>query len=144
MSKYDSPLSGDVIDTRDLVKRETWLEEKRDAAAEALAEAEELTDPEKRQEALDAIEPLDDDEKAELKEIETLRSEVSGFNDGEGLVAESYFIAYAQELAEDIGAIGRDVQWPLMHIDWEAAADALKSDYTEVTYQGDTYLVRSC
>jgi hypothetical protein len=60
------------------------------------------------------------------------------------MIAESDFVEYAQELAEDIGAIDRNAKWPLHHIDWAAAAEDLKQDYQEVEFDGDTYLVRSC
>lgn len=59
------------------------------------------------------------------------------------LVLESAFEEYAEELASDIGAIDSDAGWPLSYIDWEAAADALRVDYTSVTYDGDDYLIRS-
>ena len=59
--------------------------------------------------------------------------------DGVTLVRHSYFRAYAQELAEDIGAIGRELQWPLTYIDWEAAIDALSMDYTRVNFDGVKY-----
>lgn len=55
------------------------------------------------------------------------------------LIHESYFQTYAEQLAEDIGAISRDTKWPLNHIDWEAAAEELKSDYSTVDWNGETY-----
>jgi hypothetical protein len=58
------------------------------------------------------------------------------------LVRESYFTDYAQELAEDIGAISRDAQWPLACIDWDKAADELKMDYTGAEFDGVTYYFR--
>lgn len=48
----------------------------------------------------------------------------------------------AQELADDIGAIDSNAKWPLNHIDWEAAAEELKMDYTEVNFNGTTYYIR--
>ena len=59
-----------------------------------------------------------------------------------GLIRESYFEEYAQELAEDIGAIDRNPQWPLQYIDWDAACAALANDYMEVDFDGVTYLAR--
>jgi hypothetical protein len=59
------------------------------------------------------------------------------------LVHEDYFVQYAEQLAEDIGAISADATWPNDHIDWEAAADALKADYTTVDYNDETYYTRS-
>ena len=53
------------------------------------------------------------------------------------------FQEYAQKLAEDIGAIGKDNQWPLYCIDWEYAARELKMDYSEVEVDGTTYYFRA-
>lgn len=62
--------------------------------------------------------------------------------DANPLVAEDDFEEYAEQLAEDIGAISSDAGWPLSYIDWSAAADALRIDYTTVTYRGEDYLAR--
>ncbi|MGD9670265.1 MAG: hypothetical protein AB7U75_14705 [Hyphomicrobiaceae bacterium] len=62
----------------------------------------------------------------------------------EVLISESYFKEYAQELAEDIGAVNRNADWPNNCIDWDAAAEQLKMDYTEVDFDGKAYWIRSC
>lgn len=61
------------------------------------------------------------------------------------LIAEDDFEEYAEELATDLGYIDDEQgnRWPFNHIDWEAAADELKQDYTTVEYDGDTYYIRS-
>lgn len=61
---------------------------------------------------------------------------------GATLIHEDYFTTYAQEMAEDIGAIDRDAGWPYQYIDWDRAADALKMDYMPVEFDGQTYYVR--
>lgn len=58
------------------------------------------------------------------------------------LIAEDYFVDYAEQYAEDIGAIDRNAGWPSMFIDWEAAAESLQQDYTSVEIDGQTYLYR--
>jgi hypothetical protein len=58
------------------------------------------------------------------------------------LIRDSSFQDYAQEHAEDIGAIGRDAQWPLSYIDWDRAADELKMDYQQVDFDGVQYWYR--
>lgn len=58
------------------------------------------------------------------------------------LVRDSHFKDYAQELAEDIGAINSDATWPNNCIDWERAARELQYDYTSVEFDGVTYWVR--
>lgn len=59
------------------------------------------------------------------------------------LIRDDYFTTYAEQLAEDIGAIDRNAQWPMSYIDWEAAANALRQDYSECELDGVTYLIRS-
>ena len=59
------------------------------------------------------------------------------------LISEHHFPTYAEELAHDIGAIDSNFSWPLTHIDWDSAADALKIDYSTVTLDGQDYLIRS-
>jgi hypothetical protein len=132
------------IDTRDLAK---LADEIRDALE--MLEGGLTLDGERDESALEALDcstgiPEDDEQIARdlLAELESLAEEITEWDDGATLIPEDEFEDYARELAEDIGAIDRDAGWPLMHIDWEAAADALKQDYAEVTYQGTTYLVR--
>ncbi len=64
------------------------------------------------------------------------------WNYGEALIRDSYFEEYAQELAEDIGAINPDIGWPGNCIDWERAARDLQMDYTPVDFDGVTYWTR--
>src|SRR3990167_2818967 len=81
-----------------------------------------------------------------LARIEYLEEEAEGYASdwiyGAALIRETHFVEYAQELAEDIGTVKSDAEWPLRHIDWDAAAEELKQDYTEVDFDGVTYLVR--
>lgn len=58
------------------------------------------------------------------------------------LIRESYFETYARELAEDIGAVSKDAEWPAYCIDWERAANDLLIDYSEVEIDGTTYYYR--
>lgn len=39
---------------------------------------------------------------------------------------------FAQDMAEQLGSIDRDAQWPYTCIDWEHAARELMYDYSEV------------
>jgi hypothetical protein len=59
------------------------------------------------------------------------------------LIADDDFAEYAEQLAEDLGMTKDTSSWPFNHIDWEAAADELRQDYTSITYDGDDYLTRS-
>ena len=53
------------------------------------------------------------------------------------------FTAYAQELAEDIGAISQQNLWPTDCIDWERAVRELTMDYATVAVHGTTYHFRA-
>ena len=87
-----------------------------------------------------------DYEQEELDALLELESEIGSLEEaarnGVYFIDEDYFVEYAQELARDIGAIDDTVQWPCYHIDWDAAAEDLKQDYTEVEFDGNNYLVR--
>jgi hypothetical protein len=109
----------DVIDSRDIAELARFLRVE--------AENRELTDEE------ESILDLDDDRGGGIPD----------WIYGETLIAESYFVEYAQELAHGIGAVNDDHGWPLMHINWDAAAEALKADYVELEILGSTYLARA-
>lgn len=87
-----------------------------------------------------------EEEAEELRILKALAEEASGSPDwqyGEALIRDSYFKAYAQELAEDCGMIPGNQSWPLYCLDWERAADDLKADYFTVDFDGVDYLIRS-
>jgi hypothetical protein len=82
-----------------------------------------------------------------VKEIDRIEQETGDeFPYGTTYIPRSDFVEYAQEFAEDIGAIGAtpsNAEWPMQHIDWKAAADELAIDYTEIDIAGKPYLFRS-
>ena len=87
----------------------------------------------------------------ELTDLETLMSDCEGLggdHQWEGvwypatLIRDSYFRDYAQELAEDIGAINANASWPNNCIDWDRAACELQMDYANVEFGGVTYWTR--
>jgi hypothetical protein len=86
----------------------------------------------------------DEDDAKEFKEWTELRDECEGYgwNHGIQFIAESYFEEYAQQLADDIGAIDRNAAWPTNCIDWKKAARELKTDYTSTEIDGTTYYYR--
>ena len=58
------------------------------------------------------------------------------------LVRDSYFRDYAEQLADDIGAINSEASWPNNCIDWNRAARELHIDYSTVEFEGVTYWYR--
>jgi antirestriction protein len=59
------------------------------------------------------------------------------------MIPEYEWEAYARELAEDIGAISKDGDWPIYCIDWERAARELAMNYSKVEVDGSIYYYRS-
>jgi len=138
--------SDDIIDSRDVIKRIEALESERETAGEEAEEdvPEDERDGTERAEAETEWDQTEDGE--ELTALKKLADEGESSPDwshGETLIRETYFEDYARQLAEDIGAIKGDETWPLSYIDWEAAANALKQDYTEVDFDGVTYYIRA-
>lgn len=90
----------------------------------------------------------EDEEQAErVAAIVALFDEITGYagdspEDGIFLIADEVFVDYAQQLADDIGAIDTDAGWPTSYIDWEAAATALQMDYSSVVFDGRDYWYR--
>jgi antirestriction protein len=111
----------DMIDTRDVIAA---LDELND-----LAESDAL-----------------DDEETELRiELQSFADELESYADdyehGATCIRDRYFVTYAQELADAVGAVA-DANWPNSHIDWTAAAEELQSDYSSVEFATETYWVR--
>ena len=93
----------------------------------------------------------DEDEVQELIALTALMEDLKGMGGDEQwrgdwypvtLINNMYFKTYAQELAEDIGAVDTDAKWPNNCIDWDVAANELKHDYSIVLVDGNTYWTR--
>lgn len=116
----------DVIDSRDVIARIEELENELCPSDES--------------------DGTDNAEREELATLVALADEASDYADdwqyGETLIRDSYFEDYAQELAEDIGAIDSNATWPNNCIDWGRATRELQMDYTPVDFDGVTYWIR--
>lgn len=115
----------DIIDSRDVIAR---IEELRAEIEESM--------PDVNPEMVE-----------ELASLTRLADEASGYaadwSYGETLIRASYFVTYAQELADDLGYTTPDTHsWPFTCIDWERAALELQMDYTAVDFDGVTYWIR--
>lgn len=127
--------SQDVIDSRDVIARIEYLE----------SERQDLVDAEDTDEDSGLDEWDDGAEGQELKALKAFAAEGESLSDwthGVSLIHEDYFETYAEELAEDIGAVQKDAAWPNSFIDWKAAAEALQQDYTSIDFDGTTYYGR--
>ena len=156
-------LTNDVIDSRDVIKRRDDLQDELTACGtfkvnEFLEryhaprdelnaeEIEELTDWLNEFSGEFDIDAYEDDVK-ELEALNTFIDKCSNYGDfdhGTSVIADDYFKTYAQDLANDIGAIDqRSTDWPCNHIDWDAAADDLKHDYMSIDFNDETYWIQA-
>lgn len=129
MWKYE-----DTIDVRDVIARVEELE----------TEREDYENPE-------AWSGDNQDDAAELHDLEELLADLAGEGGDEEwrgdwypilLIRDTYFKEYAMELAEEIDAIPDDAGWPVTCIDWDQAARELQMDYSAVEVDNITYLFR--
>lgn len=118
--------SQDILDVRDIIARVEEIEEK-------------------------DVADRDEDETDEHATLRALLEELCGAGGDEQwqgdwypvtLIRDSYFKDYAQELADDIGAVNAEATWPNSCIDWDQAARELQQDYSAVEYDGVIYWYR--
>lgn len=95
-------------------------------------------------------ETLTEDEREEMTALESLFADLRGYGGDEQwrgdwypltLIREDYFTEAMREMVEDLGDLPNGTP-PYIVVDWEAMADNLRADYSEVEYDGDTYLYR--
>lgn len=126
MTTHTAPTLGDdFLDSRDVISRIADLTEQLAGELNEYDDRDELTQ--------------------ELTDLTALAEQGESLDDwtyGVQLILDSYFQEYAEQFADDIGAIDRNASWPLTHIDWEAAARDLQSDYTAIEVAGYTYWAR--
>ena len=129
----DEPNNGmDLIDSRDIIKRMTSLEDDLEIVADDpnYLTAEDL-----------------EEVKEELRILNAVQEEAEGYasdwQHGETLIRCTYFKDYAQELAEDCGMVTKDSSWPNDCLDWDRAARDLQFDYTSVDFDVVEYWIRA-
>jgi hypothetical protein len=157
--EWDADKSADIIDIRDVIERFEELESELEAAHE---EGEFMSDfddwllnsrdnsnqihaffGERGPEIQSAIE--------EFYKIRALLEELKGYGADEQwrgdwypviLIRDSYIQEYAQSYADDCGLITKNAGWPNNCIDWEAATEEFKQDYSTVDIDGTDYYYR--
>lgn len=126
--------TNDINDVRDIIARVEQLESEIEDYAESMGDW---------QANADNVE--------ELEQLQSILEDLKGNGGDEQwrgdwypltLIREDYFQQYAQELAEDIGAVDHTAQWPMTCIDWEQASRELQMDYTSCEVDGVTYWFR--
>lgn len=139
------------LDTRDLIEKREELKEKIfNNFLAYFPQYEDMTDS--YDDILMDEEEIQDwkyvwlDEITEITEIDVLEDEVSSSEWDYGIIfiSEDKFEDYCKELLEDIGDLPPNLPAYIEdNIDWAGVADDLRVDYSEVEYQGETYLFRA-
>ena len=136
-----------TIDTRNLIEtREALKQEILDSFLENFPHYEEMT--ESFEDILfeeEEIESWKQDWQEEINQItciDEIEDEIgSEFDFGVTLIPEDDFTDYVEDFLKDCGYISYDFpSW--IEIDWEATAENVKQDYSELEYEGETYFYR--
>lgn len=130
MSNFNYADQADIFDSRDVIERISELE----ADAVDLDGELYIRDADEREEY------------AILKKFaEEAENSAADWPYGETFIRDSYFtqfaIEYAADVSSEVDAVKSD-SWPFCHIDWDAAADSLRQDYTSYELDGVTYWAR--
>ena len=106
-----------------------------------------------RIEELEAVEAPTEEESAELTDLKSFLHEAMQYNsdadEGETIIAESYFVDYIKELIDDCYDLPAELtsgEWPYRHItiNYEAAAEEARADYAELTFRGRNFYIQAC
>lgn len=93
--------------------------------------------------ALRDADPEDQDELDNLLAFAEEAERVAGDWPNATFIRDSYWVQYAQELADELGAVDYNAGWPAAYIDWDRAASDLKMDYSSIDLDGIEFWVRS-
>lgn len=110
-------------------------------------------DIQERIDELEAVEAPTEEESAELTDLKSFLHEAMQYNsdadEGEPIIAGSYFVDYIKEIIDDCYALPKELtsgEWPYRHItiDYESAAEEAKADYAELTFRGRNFYIQAC
>ena len=82
---------------------------------------------------------------ADRLEHRTLAVQGRDFDDWEfgiTLVHEDHIEEYAEEYLKEVFNFGDLPEWIILHIDWEAVAEELFQDWSQVEFEGSTYYIQ--
>lgn len=78
-----------------------------------------------------------------IDEINELEDEITEFPFGETLIPNDDFTEYCKEMVNDCYNLKDVPDFIKDNINWEGVASDLEVDYSNVTYRGESYLVRA-
>ena len=139
-----------ILDTRDLVEeREDLKQEILDSFLETFEhyaeQTEEFEDILFDEEEIQSWKEDWQEELDEIAEIDRVEDEVCNgeFDSGTTLISEYDFQEYCEDFVRDCGDLPRNLPFYIENnIDWSGIADDMRQNYSEVEYQGITYLFK--
>lgn len=142
----DAPeIGGQIFGSLDVIKR---LEIYREAVRFMGVPEDKLDSMNEAEDWPEELENAADDQREIAAEFIRLREFDSEGSDyapdwryGETIIREDYFAEYAEEMIKDVGDMPAETPGYIA-IDWDKTAENIKVDYTEIEYDGTTFLVR--
>lgn len=132
-------MHGDIVGRQEIEQRLWELETERD---ELLNETcENLTEEQDEDTVREETALIWEKQTDEGQEWRTLTDVLEEMGDADYLIAEVHFSDYVEEMLKDCGDIPRDLPW-YVEIDWETTAQNVRQDYSELEWDGHTYLYR--
>lgn len=136
---WDVNWGDDYLDSRDIQNRYEELKDELELLEEVVSDAEQ---------SLNSWKEDNWNEYTNLKSVVEQAEGCSDWNYGEQLIKDSAFVDYTENLIDDCCELPKEFSsgnWPWRHmtIDYSAAAEELKSDYTTIECDGETYYIRS-
>lgn len=137
-----------VIDLRDLAELATECGAIIEASTD---EDSEEVDPDELEEAKETLAKLaalaeDLGRSVNAEDADDVASELEYYGDSiePTLISEGYFEDYCKELVSDLGYLPDNLpSFISSNIDWEGVASDLQVDYTNITLDGEDYLIRA-
>ncbi len=102
-----------------------------------------LNDEEKK-EALKELHEWENEHIERLSNLKELNEEMesnSEFQYGITLIDEDDFTKYVEEMGDEIYSLDVIPNWVV--VNWDATAENVKADYSEIEFEGNTYLYRA-
>lgn len=130
VSKYD-----DIVNAADIDARIDEIETEMSCAVEAAVafDFESVF--------ADGVSPDDVEELAALRKFRDQAMSYSNeWRHGVSLIADRYFKQYAMDYAEETAGVSSSA-WPFTCIDWDRAATDLRTDWTAVDFDGETFWI---
>ena len=85
------------------------------------------------------------DDVEELRTLRSVRDQASAYSNdwrhGVTLISDRYFKQYAMDYAEESAGVSSSA-WPFTCIDWDKAAAELRTDWTSIDFDGETFWLR--